>query len=297
MGVAVAFFVLLVLVVASAMVWQHRRYLVTRRDAIQDRQPMLYSRGAFHVLYFAATAPGADVIEAVRAFRRAQGDFAGDWIYAGKGVVTPRSSAQLEPADWSAIVLVQYPSRAAFDEHARSDAMAEARSRFDAFYAHGFERSQFVNLLIPQALLAFRTRQVVTGAPSNFPFEPAADLERGPQAAEIASRLVDAKEFGERAIVVVNLIKAGNSEQRAADRAYTSTMLGAMAEGAYGPVHMGRSVTVEGNADFGTVGMVYYPGVQFFADMARSEFFQSIVGGKQLGDTQVTITVPILDRL
>jgi hypothetical protein len=29
----------------------------------------------------------------------------------------------------------------------------------------------------------------------------------------------------------------------------------------------------------------------------RSDFFQGIIGGKQLGDTQATITVPILDIL
>jgi hypothetical protein len=31
--------------------------------------------------------------------------------------------------------------------------------------------------------------------------------------------------------------------------------------------------------------------------MGRSRFFQGIVGGKQLGDTQASVTVPILDRL
>ena len=33
------------------------------------------------------------------------------------------------------------------------------------------------------------------------------------------------------------------------------------------------------------------------ADMIRSEFFQGIIGDKQLGDNQSTITVPVLDRL
>ncbi len=297
MRIVVAIALVLAVVVASAMVWQHRRYLTTRRDVIQDRQRMLYSSDAFHVLYFLATRPGADVVDAVRTFREETREAGGEWIYAGMSVITPRSSAQLEPHDWSAIVLVQFPSRAAFDEHAQSEAMARARGRFDAVYAHGFDRPALVNLAIPQGLLAMRARQIVTGAASNFPFTPAKDLVQLPEAATIAQRLADAKEFGERAVLIVNLMKAGNDEQRAADRAYTSKMLGAMAEGGYGPIHMGRSVTVEGDAEFGTVGLVYYPGVQFFADMARSEFFQGIVGDKQLGDTQATITVPILDSL
>jgi hypothetical protein len=62
-------------------------------------------------------------------------------------------------------------------------------------------------------------------------------------------------------------------------------------------MHIGRAVRVEADHDFDAVAIVYYPGVQFFADMLRSEFFQGIIGGKQLGDTQATITVPILDLL
>ena len=45
------------------------------------------------------------------------------------------------------------------------------------------------------------------------------------------------------------------------------------------------------------VAIVYYPGVRFFSSMIQSEFFQGIIGDKQLGDTQSTITVPVLDRL
>ena len=60
--------------------------------------------------------------------------------------------------------------------------------------------------------------------------------------------------------------------------------------------HLG-TVRVEGEASFDNVAIVYYPGVRFFADMLRSEFYQGIFGDKQLGDTQIVITVPILDRL
>jgi hypothetical protein len=33
------------------------------------------------------------------------------------------------------------------------------------------------------------------------------------------------------------------------------------------------------------------------ADMMRSRFYRGIVGDKQLGDTQASITVPVLDRI
>ena len=62
-------------------------------------------------------------------------------------------------------------------------------------------------------------------------------------------------------------------------------------------MHMGRAVTLEGEADFDNVIIVYYPGVEYFADLVQSEFFTEIVGGKQLGDTLSSVTVPLLPHL
>ncbi len=45
------------------------------------------------------------------------------------------------------------------------------------------------------------------------------------------------------------------------------------------------------------VVIVYYPGVEYFAEMLQSEFFTGIVGGKQLGDTLSSPTVPLLPHL
>ena len=99
------------------------------------------------------------------------------------------------------------------------------------------------------------------------------------------------------AVVVVNLVQDGSPDQQSANRQYGASMLGAMAEGGYGPLHMGAAVRVERDYDFDSVAIVYYPGVDFFADMATSDFFQGIVGDKQLADTQAVLTVPVLDRL
>ena len=52
-------------VIAGVMLWQHVRYLRSRRNAVQDRQPMLYSSDSFHVMTFLQVAVGQDVIEAV----------------------------------------------------------------------------------------------------------------------------------------------------------------------------------------------------------------------------------------
>ena len=66
---------------------------------------------------------------------------------------------------------------------------------------------------------------------------------------------------------------------------------------AHGPMHMGSAVTLEGDASFKTVAIVYYPGVSYFAKLVSSRFFLGIIGDKQLGDTQAVPTVPILSRL
>jgi hypothetical protein len=111
------------------------------------------------------------------------------------------------------------------------------------------------------------------------------------------ARLAAERELGRHAAVIVNLVREGSAEQQEADRGYVRQMFGLMAEGAHGPMHVGRAVRLESGADFDGVAIVYYPGVDYFADMARSRCYQGILGGKQLGDTQVSITVPILDRL
>ena len=98
-------------------------------------------------------------------------------------------------------------------------------------------------------------------------------------------------------VVVLNFIKNGSAEQREANSGYGSEMFGLMAEMGNGPTHVGAAVTLEGEADFDNVVIVYYAGVEYFAEMLQSEFFTGIVGGKQLGDTLSSPTVPLLPHL
>ena len=81
-AVVVAVVVLIVvLVLGSAMLWQHMRYLGVRRNIVQDHQPILHSSGDFHVLVFVTTAPGADVVEGVRALNRSTEGSVARWIH------------------------------------------------------------------------------------------------------------------------------------------------------------------------------------------------------------------------
>lgn len=287
----------IVLFTTVAMVWQHLRYLHTRRDLVQDLQPLLYGSSAFHVVTFLRTAPEADVIEAVRKLRAATEGPDVRWVYAGKVALPATSSAQMGEVDWSAIILLQYTSRQAYEEASRTESYRQALASFPETYSHGFERPVALNLMLPQFLLAQRVRQLLRREPSHFPFQRAEGIDANPFIGFAIERLLAEAELGAVAAVVVNLQKHGTPEQRAADSGYGGRMMRAMAEGGYGPMHMGPAVAVESEHDFDTVVIVYYPGVQFFADMLRSAFFQGIIGGKQLGDNQSTITVPILECL
>ena len=97
--------------------------------------------------------------------------------------------------------------------------------------------------------------------------------------------------------MVLNFSIGGSEEERAANSSYGANMLGMMAEVGCGPMHVGRAVTVEGDAEFESVIIVYYPGVKFFADMVQGKFFSSIVGNKQLGDSLSSPSVPLLPHL
>ncbi len=295
--IALLFLLVVALVTGSAMLWQHFRYLGLRRGVVQDRQTVFHSTRTFHTLTFLTLSPGTHVVDEVRALKRATEGSEADWIYAGKVVLSPLHSEQIGVKAWNAVVLLQYPSREAYERHAQSDELKSALGRYDEVYTQGFQRSLGLSAVFPQILLAVRVGRIVTGRPSIFPFVRAQSTDNFPEAPEFAARLLEEKEFGADAVVVVNLLRNGTPEQQAADRSYGASMFGAMAEGAYGPQHVGRAVRVERDYDFDQIAIVYYPGRKFFGDMILSDYYQSIYSNKQLNDSQAVITAPILDRV
>lgn len=289
----------LVLLVVAVSGWQHLRYLGVRRDVAQDRQPVLYGGDAFHLIVFLRAQDDSDeaVLEALRELK-AQTDAEGvlRWIYAGRVAANGGFSEQLGDIDWSACLLLEARTRA-LAEKALAGALGAGLEGFPDVHVHGFDRPVAPNLLFPQMLGLRRLAALVRGEPSNFPFEPREGELTMPMARDLARTMLRAERLNREAAVVFNLSRAGTPEQQEKDAAYVGRMLGSMAEGGYGPIHMGRAVRVTGEAEFENVAIVFYPGVRFFAEMIQSEFFQSIIGDKQLGDNQSTITVPVLDRL
>ena len=104
-------------------------------------------------------------------------------------------------------------------------------------------------------------------------------------------------EYSRDALVIVNFAKLGTREQRKANAGYGRKMFGLFAEARAGSTHLGKAVTVEGDADFDQVIIVFYPGLEFFVEMAGSNFYQGIFPGKQLGDDLSSLTVPLLFHL
>ena len=288
-------------VLVVAMGWQHFRYLKWRRAAAHDHQPLLHSSSAFHVISYLRLESGADLVESLAKARETlEGAGGSQWIYAGKVVLMGLRSSQLGDRQWDAIVMSQYESREAYDEVSRSNAHRQAFARFDATYHHGMQRSAGLNLAMPMIFLGMRVADVLKGVLVIDPYDRASaeDLAGRNLALEGARPAIEAaRAYNENAVVVFNLIRSGGSAEQAANRAYDRKMVGLFAANGHGPSHMGKSVTLEGDAEFEGVGIVYYPGLDYFFSLMQSKFYTGIAGGKQLGDTLAIPTVPILDRV
>ena len=145
-----------------------------------------------------------------------------------------------------------------------------------------------------------RLRDIVLLRKPILPFQPLAFEDALPPVQAKRKEILqldDYRDIREDAIVVVNLIQPGTTEQQAADSAYTGEMMRGMAEGGYGPMHMGRAVLVEGEHRFKQFAAVYYPGIDHMHAMIGSTFINRVGPGKQLGDTLAVATIPVLAKL
>jgi hypothetical protein len=288
---------------AVGAVWQHLRYVEIRRERAEDRQPLLHSGSVFHAMTlvrFPAERGREGDIATLRALRSAiEMPGGGTVVYAGLVGMTMVPSSQLA-SDWSAVVLAQYPSRDAFDRNRGSAGVQQVLEGCEDSHVHGFQRSALLNLVIPVGLGALRLRDVVLRKEPILPFQPVREEDALPpllvKRKEI--RQLDAyRDVREDAVVIFNLIQPGTAEQRAADRAYGLAMVRGMAEGGYGPMHMGRAVTVEGDSEFAQFAAVYYPGIDHMQAMIDSAFMNRIAPNKQLADTLAVATIPVLSKL
>ncbi len=287
----------------AAVAWQHLRYLRSRRDRLEDRQPLFYSGGAFHTVTFLKVddSMGREgEFAALAALRRAiEVPGGGRVVYAGLVAVNMAASTRL-PNEWSALVLAQYPSREAFQRQREGAEYKHALDSCERSYVHGFQRPMLVNLGIPLALGWMRVRDILLRRKPILPFEPLAYEEALPPIQAKRKEILafdDYRDIRDDAVLVVNLIQPGTATQRAADNAYTGAMMRGMAEGGYGPMHMGRAVSVDDEPRFKQFVAVYYPGIDHMHAMIGSTFINRVGPGKQLGDSLAVATIPVLAKL
>ena len=289
--------------IVAGGVWQHLHYLDARRNALHDQQEVFYSSDVLHAATLLTVAPGDDLFEAMRALRVATDAFPGaKTVYAGKTAMNAISSSQLtaafgEAVAWDAVALLQFDDRSTYGRWREDERVQAALAGFATTYAHGMKRPPMINLLLHQVFLAWRIAQAVTFQPAVLPFEPAVVDPVARIGWARRDQLLEARELGGNAILVANLARDGTPDEVAANEHYGQAMLAVMARGGHGPMHVGAGVTLEGDATFESIIFVYYPGVQYFHDLTGSTFYAGVVGDKQLGDTQVTVTVPILHLL
>ncbi len=270
---------------------QQFRYQRLRRQA-QDRQPPLYPSGTHHALYLLEAAPGSSPMDAVRSFHQGTGDLSEvRWIYAGRVVTEGVRSPRLEPGRWDAAVIMSFSSREYHELLSQSLMFRRALEETARVEAYGFVRRPWANLSIPQVLagrwILRRVRRDEAIMPLIEADEPAAPVTA------LARRLREASAPADRPGVVISLVKRGSEADQTSDRRYTGRMLDLMAEGGFGPLHVG-SVTDEA---FDQLTAIAYPSVDAFADILLSRFYREVSTLRRPADTETVITVPILDRL
>ena len=291
----------LLAIVLVAIAAQQYRYAKLRDDVVADRQAIFHSSSVFHVVTLLKLSAEQELLSAIGSFVDASEEAGGHAVYAGK-VFQSGSSTQVPYEDWDAFVLVQYPSQDAYETVAADPAYQEERGHFARSYAHGMQRSAAFNLLIPIVLLYKRVMDYATFTPNRYPFERVAlqgDLpaEVRNQRALMLERLAENREYGRDAVVILNFHKEGDASERESMGNYGDAMFDLMAESGNGPVHLGSGVSIEGDASFDNVVIVYYPGVDYLAELVQSKYFIGIVGGKRLGDAMGMLSVPLLPHL
>ncbi len=285
-------------VLTIAILRQHQRYMAIRRQIVHDQQTALYSPAAFHAVSYFRLANGDEPVSALRPFvAHVRGLPETRLIYAGQAISTA-VSVQLNESDWDAVLVIQHPSRAAFEAATSSQIYADLLKPFARTYTHGMERSMAMNLALPQLLLGRVIMDTLTlqGRPGPLTPVDIRQLEHYDRIETLLKRLQHARSLNNEALVMVNLSRTGSPDQQASDAAYNQAMFRRMAHLGYGPIHIGQAVMLD-DTRFDNVMLVYYPGAGYFSDLIRSEFFTSIFGDKQLADYQSVATIPLLPLL
>ena len=286
-------------VVLLVVIYQHFRYLKIRRELAQDRQRLLHSQDAFHVIVFFKLKSGGKMTATTRRFAELiTASSKARLIYAGQSGFTVPSA--LDKRDWDGALLFEYPSRSDF-ENTRTEPRTEvARALFADSYLHGMRRNRRVSATIPQILLRRRVRDLLTGKARVAPLETSNAFQTFPEFQvwrNRVDRLHALYEINRNGLVLFSLVKYSQTSFQGPLDAFGSRLLSRMAALSHGPMHIGRTVAVEEFSRFDRVYIVYFPNARYFAELLGSNMFNSVAGDQQLSDMLQVATAPITYRL
>lgn len=279
---------------------QYLRYLYLRHRRAQDRQLCLHTTEAFHVFVFFRVCKGDRVVESARALvQRTCNRRRSRLIYVGQ-VAFAVDSEQLGQRPFDGVILLQYPSRFEYEERGARILHGGVMELFEDSYLHAMRRHRHRCSMLPLLLLRLRLGQLLRGrwrAPSlavqpDYPTSPRYDDWRAREA-----RLRAAHQVNPAGLVTLNFIKRGNALQQAAYERLNDALLDLMAAEGYGPLHMGRSVALEGVARFDDIFAAYFPSAEYFAQLVTSALFHEHFTRDATSDQLWVATVPITDSL
>ena len=112
------------------------------------------------------------------------------------------------------------------------------------------------HLRMPANLLSLRIQQSLSNDPKRLPFKrvPGGSPAAKQREQQLTQMAADHAVYSTDAIVIVNFQKFGDSEQTEANTSYGNEMGNLFAEGGHGPVHIGKAIKLEGDAEFDQVG-------------------------------------------
>jgi hypothetical protein len=293
-------FLFVAVVTLLATIWQHYRYWRIRRDKAQDRQRLLHSTDAFHLMVFFRLRRPDKLVETCQRFT--QGMLSGTrarLIYAGQSAFT-ENSHQLHTVDWDGVLLFEYPSRTDFERRRSAPETIAVRALFAESYFHGMRRNRKLSGLFPLHMLRRRLLDTVTGHWRPEPLQPSLEFAMSPEYAlwrARVNRLSALHEVYRDGAVVFNLVKYDSGRSPGMGTHNTGKLLSRMAALSHGPLHIGRCVALEEFARFDRAYITFYPSARYLADLLGSQHFLAMLGQNKTADLLRVPTVPITNRL
>ncbi|MEM9257234.1 MAG: hypothetical protein AAGA91_17460 [Pseudomonadota bacterium] len=280
-------------------VLQVYRYERLRRTSAQDQQVLFHRRDVFHLMIFFRVRDGDRLVDSVAQFLDLLAErLSYQLVYCGQaGFFVP--SEQLEEHRWDGLLVLQLANREDYQQRFAAQMPDLFAGVFADVYMHGMHRNRRFGVSIPLLMLRMRIVDLLQGrwqAPELKPMmlfktDPEFEIWR-----QRVRRLHAIHEVNPSGLVVYHLVKH-DAAQSGLEDDLNKQLLMRMATLGHGPIHIGSTIAVEGNARFDRVYAVLYPSANYYAELIGSEFFQWNMYEQPIMDRATLATVPITEAV